>query len=472
MVNFGGIAADDLVVSKPTTDIFKADNVAINRLPRLCKCEALHTDVIKVDDIRGISDEFCSAGNPSSNAYGLTNMVWAFGQFIDHDIVGTLENKDSPAVAVQGAPGRVMNLHRVETQGKGRHPRPVNIHTGRVDGGALYGTNKQFEHNVLREPGTCLLRVSMPGFLPVSKEPDADGTFKFVSGDNRVDEHAILTSMHTLWLREHNRLCDTLEGHRRYKRLSSDRKYTIVRSTVIAKMQQVAVNEWLPALGISKRDLQRSKAMTRSSTVSVEFSVAFRFGHTLIPDSIAGFKLASLFDGQAFFLAQNATNVAVRSTAEDNIARLFNGLATEAAGEPDGRLSDSLRNILFGFRHQEDLAARNIFRCRDLGLSSYANMARCFGVEPHARTEQETPDAWLGLLREPRGKGQPLGPTHKAMLIEQFGRIFFGRQGLWWQKHLNRHTRFFGDQEMNTVTMAQIIRDNTGADVHGDAFKM
>ena len=31
-------------------------------------------DEIKVDDIRGISDEYCAAGNPSSNAYGLTNM--------------------------------------------------------------------------------------------------------------------------------------------------------------------------------------------------------------------------------------------------------------------------------------------------------------------------------------------------------------------------------------------------------------
>jgi len=35
----------------------------------------------KSDDIRGISDQFCSDGNTASSAK-LTNMVWGFGQFL------------------------------------------------------------------------------------------------------------------------------------------------------------------------------------------------------------------------------------------------------------------------------------------------------------------------------------------------------------------------------------------------------
>ena len=42
--------------------------------------------------------------------------------------------------------------------------------------------------------------------LPVSSEK-LKGEFVFVAGDARVDEHSVLTSMHTLWMREHNRLC-------------------------------------------------------------------------------------------------------------------------------------------------------------------------------------------------------------------------------------------------------------------------
>lgn len=88
------------------------------------------------------------------------------------------------------------------------------------------------------------------------------------------------------------------------------------------------------------------------------------------------------------------------------------------------------------------------------------------------QTEAQTPDAWIGLLREPRAPGQPLGPTHKAMMIEQFGRIFFGRRGQWWQRDLLRFVGIFGYKEVRQTSMAQIIRDNTDADVHGNVFVM
>ena len=76
----------------------------------------------------------------------------------------------------------------------------------------------------------------------------------------------------------------------------------IAKKTVIAKIQQISVNEWLPALGINKKMLRKSKGMTRSSRVSVEFSVAYRLGHTMIPDTLAGFKVSDLFDGQVLIL--------------------------------------------------------------------------------------------------------------------------------------------------------------------------
>lgn len=35
----------------------------------------------EVEDIRAISDEFCTGGN-AANSAGLSNMVWSFGQFL------------------------------------------------------------------------------------------------------------------------------------------------------------------------------------------------------------------------------------------------------------------------------------------------------------------------------------------------------------------------------------------------------
>lgn len=93
-----------------------------------------------------------------------------------------------------------MNLHRAQTDGNGDNPRPINVHSGRVNGGAIYGENSDYEHKVLRVPGTCRLRESVPGYLPITSTPDADGKFRWIAGDGRVDEHSALTTMHTVCL--------------------------------------------------------------------------------------------------------------------------------------------------------------------------------------------------------------------------------------------------------------------------------
>ena len=56
-------------------------------------------------------------------------------------------------------------------------------------------------------------------------------------------------------------------------------------------------------------------------------------------------------------------------------------LSTTTASEIDGKLSDALRNFLFGRAEGEDLVGRNIFRGRELGVPTYAGVAQCFGLE-------------------------------------------------------------------------------------------
>jgi hypothetical protein len=75
------------------------------------------------------------------------------------------------------------------------------------------------------------------------------------------------------------------------------------------------------------------------------------------------------------------------------------------------------------------------------------------------QVESETPDMWLGLLREPRPPGSPLGRT------------FFGPQGLWWKKDatMKSLTAPFA-AEIEATTLAGIITAHTGATVSGNAF--
>jgi len=51
----------------------------------------------------------------------------------------------------------------------------------------------------------------------------------------------------------------------------------------------------------------------------------------------------------------------------------------------------------------------------------------------YLQIEAETPDMWLGLLREPKLPGSPIGPTLRAVLVEQFHRSFFGPGGFYWE---------------------------------------
>jgi hypothetical protein len=104
-----------------------------------------------------------------------------------------------------------------------------------------------------------------------------------------------------VFLREHNRLCGELDVDPATKSKSPDEKYRIAKSTVIAKMQQITVNEFLPALGITKSALQNTKQKISSRESTVEFSIGYRLGHTLIPDQIGSFTVADMFDGQVCY---------------------------------------------------------------------------------------------------------------------------------------------------------------------------
>ena len=55
---------------------------------------------------------------------------------------------------------------------------------------------------------------------------------------------------------------------------------------VRAKMQQIVVTEFLPALGIDPRELRQHKPKINRPDVAIEFSIAYRFGHDIIPDNV------------------------------------------------------------------------------------------------------------------------------------------------------------------------------------------
>eukprot|EP00892_Ulva_mutabilis_P008880 jgi/Ulvmu1/6364/UM290_0001.1 len=190
-----------------------------------------------VDDIRDISDNFCADGNAKSAA-GLSNMVWSFGQFVDHDLALSLDNERSPTIAVETATD-VMELTSLCYKQRRGCRNSLNVHTPIIDAGPIYGSDEQYLQGTLPRADTCFYaKAREGGFLPLTTAADT-------------------------------------------------------------------------------------------------------------PDGSAS-------------------------------------LPEVTANEIDGRLSDALRNFLFGRSEGQDLAGRNIFRSRELGLPTYAGMAECFGITPDA----------------------------------------------------------------------------------------
>lgn len=94
---------------------------------------------------------------------------------------------------------------------------------------------------VLRAPDSCKMRTSPGNLLPVTTAPDNKGQNRFVAGDGRVNEHAVLTGMHTLWVREHNRICDAMEDDPVLAGMSTDEKFNRARQVCLLITQCIVI---------------------------------------------------------------------------------------------------------------------------------------------------------------------------------------------------------------------------------------
>ena len=104
----------------------------------------------------------------------------------------------------------------------------------------------------------------------------------FVAGDVRANEQIGLIAMHTLFVREHNRLADIIADQD--PDLSGDEIYQLARKIVGAQNQAVTFNEFLPLLlGPDAIGAYTGYDPSVDPAIASEFSAAaFRVGHTML----------------------------------------------------------------------------------------------------------------------------------------------------------------------------------------------
>jgi len=447
---------------------------------------------------RTVSNVICKQNIQIPSSKNLTNMVWVWGQFIDHEITLThtnpseTENIMSPNSPEEDYPGRIIQFERSVSVINSNPREQINFLSSYIDGSNVYGDNSTRNCALRLLDGTGKLKTSIGDngevLLPYNTEelPNAKSksdTF-FVAGDIRANENTSLLSMHTLFVREHNRLCDYLiSTHVNYIR-QDELIYQHARRIVIAQMQNITYTEFLPALlGNNFMKEYENFDITIDSTISTEFStVGYRLGHTMIPSSIpvdenSFLPLLTLFFNPSY-------------TQINGIDKNLLGLAKNRMQEIDGKIVEDLRSFLFGpptASNLLDLAALNIKRGRDHGISGYNDVREAYGLNrlelfseitsdisvqtklSTLYTHPDNIDPWIGAILEDHVKGGSVGILIYSILKEQFQRIRDGDR-FWFENDGTLSDK--EKNEMKTTTLSHIINRNTSIQVQPNVFRL
>lgn len=139
-----------------------------------------------------------------------------------------------------------------------------------------------------------------------------------------------LTAMHTLWIREHNRIASQLQ---RFNPQWGDEKlYQESRKIVIAEIQHITYTQWLPIL-IGKSNAEKINAQTMyrenvDPTVSNAFATAaIRFSNSLMTSELQ--MIEENRNSNSSVRLQDHFNKPIDLVKPGNLDGLVRGLATQ-----------------------------------------------------------------------------------------------------------------------------------------------
>lgn len=443
-----------------------------------------------------------------------SNFVWLWGQFMDHDITFSDESRMEPANIeipsgdnifdpqstgiVQMFFNRAINDSATGTS-RDNPRQQLNKIAGWIDASTVYGSDLE-RANVLRtNDGSGRLKTSPENFLPYNEQELPNFRFRgpdfFLAGDERANENIGLTSLHTLFVREHNRLAEQIAA--RDSGLSGEEIYQRARRIVGAEIQAITYNEFLAVLLGPDAIAPYSgyDDSVQSGVANVFSAAAYRVGHTLLSPNI---RLVDMHGSETEAISLRDAFFSPEKIVEKGIEPILRGFTSHPHQRVDAFIIDDVRNFLFvdneptgtprlrGF----DLASLNIHRGRDHGLPSYNDMREALGLERKESFSAITSDAevqrrlrdaygtrddgtdntddmdiWVVGLAEDRYGESMLGELLHTIVALQF-RVLRDGDRFWYERTLSE------DELKEITTLADIIRRNTdiGGEISDNVF--
>ncbi|MGD2182050.1 peroxidase family protein [Lusitaniella coriacea] len=418
---------------------------------------------------RAVSNAVSAQSGSIPNSLHVSDWLWQWGQFIDHDIDLTEPHHSTEPFNIKVPTGdpffdpfntgtQTIGLERSSYDpttgtGLGNPRQQINQISAYFDGSMVYGSDATRANFLRRNDGTGKLKTSASNLLPFNTAglPNAGGTSStlFIAGDVRANEQNGLTTVHTLFVREHNRLAGEIaaDPDLSIKAMvagltEGEYIYQTARKIVGAQIQAITYNEFLPLLlGDGALSPYAGYNETVNAGISNEFSTgAFRVGHTMLSPQL----LRINNDGSS------PGNIALRDAffdpgeiIDEGIDSLLLGLASQKAQEVDPFVVDDVRNFLFGPPGSGgfDLASLNIQRGRDHGVPSYNDARIGLGLGAVASFAEITSnvaiqdalasvyssvdeiDFWVGGLAEEHINGGLVGELFNRIIADQFLRL-------------------------------------------------
>ncbi|MEU9718498.1 peroxidase family protein [Streptomyces sp. NPDC047976] len=461
---------------------------------------------------RVVSNIVCRQERDTLNAQRLTDLTWMWGQFLNHDVnliaaADPLESFGIPVPADDTAfpPGSQIPMTRSAydpSTGTGRrNPRQqLDSSNSYFDGSQVYGPDegRAAALRALQNLGPVAVYTSAlktgTGVDGPAMPLNTAGLFNqivgpsagfFLAGDERANTGYGLMSIHTLFVREHNRLAALIAAER--PTATAEQVYQHARRWVGALIGSITFQEFVPAiLGPNAITPYAGYDPDVDPTMSAEFATfGFRFGHSMLsPDLLIvdndGKVLETVPHGKALL------NIGIVNRY--GIGPVFKGFASQIMQEVDVSVIEAMRSIRLTGAPPLDLVAVDIQRARDHGIPDYNRCREAYGLPARRTFAELTPDPavqaklaaaygdirlvdpLIGGLAEPHVPGTAFGPLFTAVITDQLTRTRAGDR-FWFESD-----PAFTSAEVAAIKgtkMSDVIKRNTQiSNIQDDVFHL
>ncbi|XP_076327260.1 salivary peroxidase/catechol oxidase-like isoform X2 [Tachypleus tridentatus] len=380
----------------------------------------------------------------------------------------------------------------------------INQISAYIDGNFIYGSQREDAERI-REFRKGFLKTAplyrelgLKDLLPMKIiDPDVGCTARprnaycFDAGDERVNEQLVLSVMHTIWMREHNRIAEALGQINPH--WDDERIYQETRHIIIGELQHITYKEFLPTIlgadTIKKFGLELLphgyyngyNPKINSGIRSAFQTAAFRFGHSLLPDVTERYnkfheKLESIRLSMQLRQPYDLYKPGIVDT-------FLMGLINQESNRMDPEVTTEVTNHLFekpGEGFGMDLAALNMQRSREHGNPGYnfyreycglpkaRNFYDLIGVMPNTTVQRyvqlyrhvDDIDLWSAGISEYHLPNAVVGPTFACLIAEQFSYL---RQGdRFWYENGGWPSSFTPEQleEIRKVQLCRVLCEN------------